>query len=78
MWLDNDIQSPCPNKTTDLVNGLVMIFGFRILCEAYYALGKDRFIVFMTSAIHIVADLETPTRQCTNVAVPSNLPASNT
>ena len=32
----------------------------------------------MTSAIHIVADLETPTRQCTNVAVPSNLPASKT
>lgn len=55
-----------------------MIFGFKILCEAYYALGKDRFIVFMTSAIHIVADLETPTRQCTNVAVPSNLPASKT
>lgn len=55
-----------------------MIFGFNILCEAYYALGKDRFIVFMTSAIHIVADLETPTRQCTKVAVPSNFPASNT
>lgn len=30
----------------------------------------------MTSAIQMVADRLTPTRQCTNVAVPSDLPFS--
>lgn len=40
----------------------------------YYARGKERLRASMTSAIHIVADLETPTRQCTKVAVPSSFP----
>jgi hypothetical protein len=43
----------------------------------YYALGNDRPIDFITSAMQIVADLETPTRQCTKVAVPSDFPFPN-
>ena len=41
---------------------------------AYYALGKDSPSDAMTSAIQMVADLETPTRQCTRVAVESDFP----
>lgn len=40
----------------------------------YYALGKDRPKEAMTSAMQIVADRETPTRQCTSVAAPSYFP----
>jgi hypothetical protein len=39
-----------------------------------YALGKDRLREAITSAIQIVADRETPTRQWTNVAAPSCFP----
>jgi len=31
---------------------------------------------FMTSAMHIVAERDTPTRQCTSVALPSSFPRS--
>jgi hypothetical protein len=40
----------------------------------YYALGKSRPKLDMTSAIQIVAERLTPTRQCTSVAVLSDLP----
>lgn len=39
--------------------------------KTYYALGKLRPISFMTSAMQMVADLLTPTLQCTRVAFPS-------
>ena len=42
--------------------------------STYYALGKLKPIVAITSAIHIVADRLTPTRQCTKVAVFSSFP----
>ena len=42
----------------------------------YYARGKEYFNEDMTSAMQIVADLETPTRQWTNVADLSALPFS--
>lgn len=42
----------------------------------YYARGKDISSEAITSAMHIVADRETPTRQCTSVAVPSRFPAA--
>lgn len=44
--------------------------------ETYYARGNDSFKEDMTSAMQMVADLETPTRQWTNVADLSALPAS--
>lgn len=44
--------------------------------RTYYARGKDMRSETMTSAMQIVADRETPTRQCTRVAVPSNFPFS--
>jgi len=44
--------------------------------ETYYARGNDKPNSFITSAIHIVAERDTPTRQCTSVAVPSSLPFS--
>lgn len=42
----------------------------------YYARGKDMSIEAITSAMHIVADRETPTRQCTSVAVPVRFPTA--
>jgi hypothetical protein len=42
----------------------------------YYARGNESRDEDMTSAMQMVADLETPTRQCTNVAIPSDLPFS--
>lgn len=42
----------------------------------YYARGKDMSSDAITSAIHIVADRETPTRQCTSVAVPARFPTA--
>lgn len=48
-----------------------MGIGFR-----YYARGKDMSSEAITSAMHIVADRETPTRQCTRVAVPARFPAA--
>lgn len=53
------------------VNVLDSCVGF-----AYYARGKESPSSFITSAMQIVADLETPTRQCTRVAPPSALPVS--
>lgn len=44
--------------------------------STYYARGKDKPSSFMTSAMQMVADRETPTRQCTSVAPASNFPAS--
>jgi hypothetical protein len=45
--------------------------------EAYYARGKERLSSFMTSAMQIVAERETPTLQWTRVAPPSRFPASS-
>lgn len=44
--------------------------------RTYYARGNDSFKEDMTSAMQIVADRETPTRQWTNVADLSVLPFS--
>lgn len=44
--------------------------------RTYYARGKDSFKEDMTSAMHMVADRETPTRQWTSVADLSALPFS--
>lgn len=41
-----------------------------------YARGKVKPSSFITSAIQIVAERETPTRQCTSVAVPLRRPRS--
>lgn len=41
-----------------------------------YARGKDKPSSFITSAMQMVADRETPTRQCTRVAVPFLRPCS--
>ena len=42
----------------------------RLARTKQYARGNDRPISFITSAMQIVADLDTPTRQCTRVFVP--------
>jgi hypothetical protein len=41
-----------------------------------YARGKERWSDRITSAMQIVAERETPTRQCTRVAVPLARPRS--
>lgn len=41
-----------------------------------YARGNDKPSSFITSAMQIVADRDTPTLQCTNVAVPALRPFS--
>lgn len=47
------------------------------LIVTYYARGKDKPSSFITSAMHIVADRDTPTRQWTRVAPPSAFPLSD-
>lgn len=42
--------------------------------KTHYALGNERPREAITSAMQIVADLETPTRQWTKVAVLSDFP----
>jgi len=44
--------------------------------DTHYAFGNDKPRSFMTCAMQIVADRETPTRQCTSVAVPARRPFS--
>jgi hypothetical protein len=80
MGLDNHVEPPCANKTTVSLVSVIhhLLSPHDELSETYYALGKDKLREAMTSAMQIVADLETPTRQCTKVAVPSNLPFSVT
>jgi hypothetical protein len=46
--------------------------------RTYYARGNERAREAMTSAMQIVAERETPTRQWTSVAVPFSLPFSAT
>lgn len=48
----------------------------RLARTKQYARGNDKPSSFMTSAIQMVADLDTPTRQCTSVLVPSRRPLS--
>jgi hypothetical protein len=50
----------------------------RLARTKQYARGNERPSSFMTSAMQIVADRETPTRQWTSVAPPSLFPASTT
>lgn len=52
-----------------------MTFNLRARTKQY-ARGKVRPSSFMTSAMQIVAERETPTRQCTKVAVPLRRPRS--
>lgn len=72
MWLNDDIQTPRSNKTTLRVISRSMLVGSEDF--TYYARGNERPIEDMTSAMQIVADRDTPTRQCTKVAVSSSLP----
>lgn len=53
-----------------------MITFKRLARTKQYARGNDKPSSFITSAMQIVADLETPTRQCTSVAVPFLRPFS--
>lgn len=53
-----------------------MITFSRLALTKQYARGNDKPSSFITSAMHIVADRETPTRQCTSVAVPFFRPFS--
>jgi len=48
----------------------------RLARTKQYARGKERPRVRMTSAMQIVADRDTPTRQCTSVAVLFAFPLS--
>lgn len=50
-----------------------MLFGIE---RTHYARGKDMPSEAITSAMQIVADRETPTRQCTRVAVSSVFPVA--
>lgn len=73
VWLDDNVQSSCSYKTAaDLL--VTRLEG--VDDGAYYARGNERPISFITSAIHIVAERDTPTRQWTRVASPAALPAS--
>jgi len=73
MWLDNYVQATSADVAA-LLCQLWLKMGE--LMATYYACGKERPCSFIISAIQIVADLETPTRQCTNVAVPALRPFS--
>jgi hypothetical protein len=63
------------SKNRDGVNegGWVLLYN-ETRRETYYARGKLNPWEAMTSAMQIVAERETPTRQWTRVAVPSDLP----
>lgn len=53
------------------------IITFNLLARTkQYARGNDKPSSFITSAIQMVADLDTPTRQCTSVLVPFRRPFS--
>ena len=71
MWLDNDIKSSSTDKTAEMVS---IFQGCEDMGNNHYARGKLSPMDRITSAMQIVADLLTPTRQCTNVAVFSTLP----
>lgn len=73
MRLDDDVEPPCSDEAAWIRK---RVSRYETESETYYARGKDRPSSFMTSAIHIVAERDTPTRQCTSVAVPSSLPFS--
>lgn len=53
-----------------------MTFNLRARTKQY-ARGKVKPSSFITSAMQMVAERETPTRQCTSVAVPLRRPRSN-
>ena len=73
MRLNNNIKAPGSYETAVKI---VSIWVHRSRIITYYALGKDKPSSFITSAMQMVAERETPTRQCTSVAVPSNFPRS--
>jgi hypothetical protein len=52
-----------------------MTFNLRARTKQY-ARGKVKPCSFITSAMQMVAERETPTRQCTSVAVPLRRPRS--
>lgn len=82
MGLYDDVQSSGANEAAvhgweiSTVKGDDIESRRALKVKAYYALGNERPVAFMTSAMQMVADLETPTRQCTSVAVPSCFPFS--
>lgn len=61
MWLDDNIKTACPYITT-IVIMLVIILCFRTT-GTYYARGSESLSARITSAMQIVAERETPTRQ---------------
>lgn len=76
MGLDDDIQSPRTNKTAFILWSVSIVDS--VLESTYYARGKLNPKLAITSAMQMVADRLTPTRQCTNVALPSDLPLPDT
>ena len=76
MWLNDNIESSCPNIAAGKYVLAANQNGDHRKDQTHYARGKERFNDAITSAIQMVADLETPTRQWTKVAVPSFFPCS--
>ena len=73
--LDNDIQAACAYKTA-----IHRISIFWFICvvrrETHYARGRESPSALITSAMQIVAERETPTRQWTSVGSPFRRPSS--
>ena len=63
MWLNNHIEPSCPNKAAGSYVLATNQEGDHRKDQTHYARGKERFNDAITSAIQMVADLETPTRQ---------------
>ena len=74
MRLDNHVQTTSTHKTASLVVSISNLPQRRR--AAYYARGKDIRNEDITSAMQMVADRDTPTRQWTRVAVPSSFPCA--
>lgn len=73
MWLDDDVQSAGANKTTAELLAKSLLRDTR---QTHYARGNERPSSFITSAMQIVAERDTPTLQWTSVAVPALRPFS--
>ena len=63
MWLNDHIESSCPNIAAGKYVLAANQNGDHRKDQTHYARGKERFNDAITSAIQMVADLETPTRQ---------------
>lgn len=60
MWLDNNIEASSPYITAAIISGCKK---YHKIVGTHYARGRESFRALMTSAIQIVAERETPTRQ---------------